>query len=222
MKQKDEPNGGLRIIILIAITCIILVMLIVNMIRNNKNMQILMEECNEIKEKVLVNSEKLDGLKSDLIGLETKIDNGFLIIEGQNVELLEHAVKSQGTANRQYRKTLEIEKTYSDLLKEERKTRIDSSEFDLSIEAKKKEARKCFDKAQYSDALKNYREILEVNSFDNEVRLYKMLSLFYINKMDSTNYSEILNDIKILKENAITDERIYEIEKIIKQEKSQE
>ena len=40
--------------------------------------------------------------------------------------------------------------------------------------------------------------------------------------MDSTNYSEILNDIKILKENAITDERIYEIEKIIKQEKSQE
>ena len=49
-----------------------------------------------------------------------------------------------------------------------------------------------------------------------------MLSLFYINRMDSTNYSEIQNDIKILKENGITDEKINEAEQFIKQERNQE
>lgn len=221
MKQKNELNAEVRIIILICITFIIFVLLIVNMIYNSRNMHKLMNECNDIKEKVSLNSEKLDELKSVLLAFEEKTDNGFLIIEGQNIELLDYAVKNQGTTAIHYRKTLDIEKTYSDLLEEERKTRVDSSEFDLSIEAKKKEARKCFDKEQYSEALKNYREVLEVNPSDNEVRFYKMLSLFYINKMDSTNYSEIRNDIKILKENAMTDERIYEIEQFIKQEKNQ-
>lgn len=220
--MKTESKLPIKEIILMIFSLIIAVLVVVCIMRLDNNTKLLLDECNEIKEELALNAEKIEELNDKLGFIDQKIDSDFTVLKSQGDELIEHAVTSRGTAVRQYKKTLEIEKTYSDLLEEERKIRIDSSEFDLSIESKRKEAKKNFDKGHYSDALKNYREILEVNPSDNEVRLYKMLSLFYINRMDSTNYSEIQNDIKILKENGITDEKINEAEQFIKQERNQE
>ena len=220
--MKKESKSLLKYILLILLCICSLVLAVFSILFMQEVNRNMVAESKKIQEQISLNSQKLDELKESLVELQSKTDSGFAVIQHQNEQLISHAITTQGTANRQYRKTLEIEKTYSNLLEEERKTRIDSSELDLSIEAKKKDVQKYFDKKEYSDALKNCREILQVNPSDNQIRLYKMLSLFYMNRMDSTNYSEILNDIKILKENAVTDERINEAEQFIKQEFNQE
>ncbi|MDO4505670.1 MAG: hypothetical protein Q4B64_01845 [Spirochaetales bacterium] len=52
-----------------------------------------------------------------------------------------------------------------------------------------------------------------------ECRAYKAKSLYYKNPGDSSRYSEILADIKILNQNAWTDEESVEIAKLILAEK---
>ena len=125
---------------------------------------------------------------------------------------------NQNVVNKQFNKTIKIEQTYSNILKEEKLQRVDNTEFDIAIGEQKKVAYKEFLRGNFKNALNLYYQILEKLPNDVDSRLYKALSLFYLNKMDSANYSELLNDCKLLRKNGILDNRIDEMENFIKME----
>ena len=52
-----------------------------------------------------------------------------------------------------------------------------------------------------------------------ESRLKKMKSLYYRNRTDSSKYSEILEDIRILRLNGCLDKEAAEIERIVTAER---
>ena len=111
-----------------------------------------------------------------------------------------------------------MKRTYDSILETEKETRVDNSLFDISMREKFIEAKKMFAEGEFISAAKLFRTILEFDNKNIEARLYKMLSVFNVNKMNSSNYVEILSDCKVLKESGCNDQRIDEVESFIQQE----
>lgn len=145
--------------------------------------------------------------KQKLADIEGKVDNTISLLDEYNVKV-----------DGQFIKTSKMEKHYSNLLKEEKKKRVDSSGLDLDLQRIEKEGKDAFLSKKYQLAYSKYSKLLDFNSSDLNARFYKMLSLFNINKSDSSKYKEILGDCKILNENGFQKERVEEIETFIKQE----
>lgn len=150
--------------------------------------------------------------------LEQVLDNEFNNIRLNTLSIIQGIEDNQNVVNKQFNKTIKIEQTYSNILKEEKLQRVDNTEFDIAIGEQKKVAYKEFLRGNFKNALHLYYQILEKLPNDVDSRLYKALSLFYLNKMDSANYSELLNDCKLLRKNGILDNRIDEMENFIKME----
>lgn len=145
--------------------------------------------------------------KQKLADIEGKVDNTISLFDEYNVKV-----------DGQFLKISNMEKHYSNLLKEEKKKRVDDSGLDLDLQRIEKEGKDAFLSKKYQLAYSKYSKLLDFNSSDLNARFYKMLSLFNMNKSDSSKYKEILGDCKILNENGFQKERVEEIETFIKQE----
>ena len=145
--------------------------------------------------------------RQKLTDIEEKIDDTISLLDEYNVKV-----------DGQFIKTAKMEKHYTNFLKEEKKKRVDSSGLDLDLQRIEKEGKDAFLSKKYQLAYSKYSKLLDFNSSDLNARFYKMLSLFNMNKSDSSKYKEILGDCKILNENGFQKERVEEIETFIKQE----
>lgn len=90
--------------------------------------------------------------------------------------------------------------------------------FEKKIMTETERADIVFSEKKWGESYLMYKSILDKDSGNIYVRLRKMLSLFYMNKLDSLNYSEILEDCYLLKKSGCKDKRIGEIEEFIKKE----
>ena len=119
----------------------------------------------------------------------------------------------------QFSKTVKMKQTYDELLDEQKKKTVDISAKDNSLIQTKKMADEYYEKKEYLQTYELYKKLLVYWNEDLEIRKNKLKSLFYSNRSDNSHYSEILEDIKILKTSQFMDDECEEIETIIKLEK---
>ena len=112
-----------------------------------------------------------------------------------------------------------MSKTYDAILEEQKKKTIDTAEKDKAIIESKNNAIDLYKKGKYSIAYDEFNKLTEIFTDDIECRVYKAKSLYYKNRADSSSYAEILEDIKVLKQNGAADDEVLEIEKSILAEK---
>ena len=131
------------------------------------------------------------------------------------IECLENIQHENGE---QYSKTVDIKNTYDNLLSEQKKKTVDITSRDSAVSKIKKDAENYYLQKNYVMAYKEFSKVLSYYNDDLESRLLKAKSLYYINRADSSSYSEILKDITLLKENGMADKEILQIEESIKME----
>lgn len=122
-------------------------------------------------------------------------------------------------SDEQFNQTLSIRNNYDEILEEQKKKTINTAESDKELLNTKSNALDLYKKGNYRAAYEEYRKITELYRDDMVSRLYKIKSLYYMNKADSSKHNEILGDIQILKQNGMADSECLEIEKAIKTEK---
>ena len=105
------------------------------------------------------------------------------------------------------------------LLSEQKKKTVDTTSRDNAVESMRGDAKKHFAERKYSLAYSEFQKVLSYQNDDMESRLNKMKSLYYKNRADSSSYSEILEDIRILRENGHLDEEAAQIEKLVTAER---
>ncbi len=91
-------------------------------------------------------------------------------------------------------------------------------EFDKKIVEKMEKAQELFREKKYKECIAECRGILEKDEGNMRTRFMKMLSLFYMNKLDSANYPEILEDLRKLEEGGFKDKRMEEVKDFIRNE----
>lgn len=119
----------------------------------------------------------------------------------------------------QIKLTSGIQKTFGDLFEEQKKKTLDTTAQDTAIAQIKKDAGNFYSEGNYAAAYREFAKVLAYQSDDVESRLKKMKSLYYRNKADSSKYSEILEDIRILRSNGCIDNEMTEIERVITMER---
>ena len=122
-------------------------------------------------------------------------------------------------ADMQFSRTVGMSRTYDALLSEQKKKTVDTTSLDNAVESMRREAKKHFAEKKYSLAYNEFKKVLSYQKDDMESRLNKMKSLYYKNRADSSSYSEILEDIRILRENGHLDEEAAQIEKLVTAER---
>lgn len=132
--------------------------------------------------------------------------------------IIECLEKIQSGNDEQYNKTVDIKNIYDNLLSEQKKKTVDITSRDSAVSKIKKDAENYYSKKNYVMAYKEFSKVLSYYNDDLESRLLKAKSLYYINRADSSSYSEILKDINTLKENGMADKEILQIEESIKME----
>lgn len=126
-------------------------------------------------------------------------------------------LKSKSDA--QMSQTAGMKKTYDDLYEEQRKKTLDTTSQDTAVAQIKKDAEAYFSQKNYAAAYREFVKVLSYQKDDMDSRLKKMKSLYYRNRADSSKYTEILEDIRILKANGLMDSEATEIERIITAER---
>ncbi len=122
-------------------------------------------------------------------------------------------------ADMQFSRTVGMSRTYDALLSEQKKKTVDTTSRDNAVESMRGGAKKHFAERKYSLAYSEFQKVLSYQNDDMESRLNKMKSLYYKNRADSSSYSEILEDIRILRENGHLDEEAAQIEKLVTAER---
>lgn len=145
----------------------------------------------------------------------------LLISENLNIknnEIQESLSDLRERTDFQFLKTVEMKNVYDGLLLEQKKTTVDVAAKDTSIEELKRRADKDYAKKNFSASYEEYKKVLQYRVDDTESRIGKAKSLYFMNRADSSKYSEILSDISIVKNSGKTDEEMQRIEKTIKAE----
>lgn len=119
----------------------------------------------------------------------------------------------------QFSKTVGMSRTYDEILEEQKKKTIDTSEKDKSDIKSKNNAIALYKKGSFSSSYNELCKLSRIFTDDMECRMYKAKSLYYKNRADSSSYAEVLEDIRILKQNGASDAELLEIEKSILAEK---
>ncbi|MBR7063594.1 MAG: hypothetical protein IKI31_00315, partial [Treponema sp.] len=161
---------------------------------------------------VFVKIENLDE------GFERKMNQLF---ENQNESTKKVLCELQDIKNasdKQFSQTLKIKKTYDNILEEQKKRTIDVTGKDRVISKKRAEGMQCYKEKNFLLSHKLFSDVLLEENDDFEVRSLKAKSLYYLNRLDSSKYHEILNDIRIVKENGFYDSEIEKIENEINQD----
>ncbi len=112
-----------------------------------------------------------------------------------------------------------IQRSFGDLFEEQKKKTHDTTAQDSAVAQAKREAENFYSEGNYAAAYREFVKVLAYQGDDMESRLKKMKSLYYMNRTDSSKYSEILDDIKILRLNGRIDNEVAEIERIVTMER---
>lgn len=122
-------------------------------------------------------------------------------------------------ADMQFSRTVGMSRTYDALLSEQKKKTVDTTSLDNAVESMRRDAKKHFAEKKYSLAYNEFKKVLSYQNDDMESRLNKMKSLYYKNRADSSSYSEILEDIRILRANGYLDGEATQIETLVTAER---
>ncbi|MCR5614013.1 hypothetical protein [Treponema sp.] len=132
-----------------------------------------------------------------------------IIRELDNIYFLEERTQTQITS---------LENKYSSLLKEEQKKRADAVASESSLNNLRLKMKSEYTRQNYCASYELCKKILLLDPSDNDTRVYKALSLYKSNALDSSLYGEILADCRILIQNGICNQEIIDIEKNITEE----
>lgn len=113
----------------------------------------------------------------------------------------------------------ELNETFLSILNEQKKQTIDVSAKDSAIEKMRTAAKKHFSEKEFSECAKVCKDILSYENNDLEIRSMKFKSLYYTNPADSSRFTELMNDFKILENHDAYDAECLKIMEIIKSEK---
>lgn len=203
--MKQNKTGIISMIVNFFVL-IILVLLVIQNYRIEKRLHIELETI----------SENIDQNNEETITVLCK-NNDLLLEEAQNINEKLNLLMEKSDV--QFSKTVKMKQTYDELLDEQKKKTVDISAKDNSLIQTKKMADEYYEKKEYLQAYELYKKLLVYWNEDLEIRKNKLKSLFYSNRSDNSHYSEILEDIKILKTSQFMDDECEEIETIIKLEK---
>lgn len=163
--------------------------------------------------------ERLSGFMEQEKELIEGIDKGVnLILNGQKEnqgEIKNELSMISRRSESQFSKTVSMGRTYDAILEEQKKKTVDTAEKDKAFLEAKKAALALYKRGDFAAASIEFKKLIEERRDDMECLLYKTKSLFYMNRADSSNYSEILDNIKILRRNAAADGECLEIEKAV-------
>ena len=153
------------------------------------------EKLNLIDEELVKLSQDLDGLSENLDGLSKRNDGV-------------------------QRKIQSLNRTYSELLEEQKNRSVDITKTDNAVLKIKKEMVSAYEVKNYSLCYEKTKSVLSIHSDDFETRRYKVLSAYKMNPMDSSKYEEILSDIQVLQQSGNSNNEIAEIQAVILTERS--
>lgn len=122
------------------------------------------------------------------------------------------------SADSQFSETVDMKKSYDDMLAEQRKRTVDSVSKDSAVSRMKNEAERSYSDRKFAAAYKGFKNVLSYQPEDMESRLKKAKSLYYMNRSDSSKYPEILGDIKVLKAKGACDDELVGIEAAVEAE----
>lgn len=165
-----------------------------------------------IDEFITQTGTQLEGVREEMRELEELQKTGTAGI-WESLEVL------SSKSDAQMSQTAGMKKTYDDLYEEQRKKTLDTTSQDTAVAQIKKDAEAYFSQKNYAAAYREFVKVLSYQKDDMESRLKKMKSLYYKNRADSSKYTEILEDIRILKANGLMDSEATEIERIITAER---
>ncbi len=188
--------------------------------KNNANLvlttQEKLEEHNEKINKILKDMhEKLEKQIATLeIEIMTEYEEEIFLIE----ELEEQLDCIQNEQFRQIKQTTNMATKYDQILEAEKNRKIIDSERDKELEDKKKRIKELYKNQDYFECIKYCSEVLVYEPENYEIRFFKMISTFTLNKMDSSKYEEILEDCSVLKNVGYRLESVNMVEEFIRTE----
>ena len=165
-----------------------------------------------IDEFITQTGTQLEGVREEMRELEELQKTGTAGI-WESLEVL------SSKSDAQMSQTAGMKKTYDDLYEEQRKKTLDTTSQDTAVAQIKRDAEKYYSEKNYAAAYREFVKVLSYQKDDMESRLKKMKRLYYKNRADSSKYTEILEDIRILKANGLMDSEATEIERIITAER---
>lgn len=217
--MSKKTTGATILAVLLAASNIALATQVAALRKSAENLSakisVLEEKASELKENIAEHQE------SEWLLIE-KINSGITLLltsQRQSTEKLQgrlDAIKQK--SDEHLSKTLDMSKTYEELLEEQKRKTLDTTAQDSAVSRMKEEADRLYSQKKYAAAYREYKKVLLYRSEDLECRLNKMKSLYYMNRADSSKYKEILEDIHILRLAGTLDEEADKIERLINAE----
>ena len=133
-------------------------------------------------------------------------------------ELFIHLDELKTMTNDSFEKTTNLNKTYKSLLRARDKKTVDTVSSDTAVSVLINEADALYRQKKYAESYIKYKNVLSYHPENLQVRTKKVISQYYMNPMDSSNYAEILSDIKNLNKNGINDRVLNEIKTAVSSE----
>lgn len=152
--------------------------------------------------------KKTEELEKTLVDFQSHMDL-------QVTQIHEELESINKKTDMQFSRTVGMSRTYDALLVEQKKKTVDTTSQDQAVEKIRRDAKKHFAEKKYSLAYTEFQKVLSYQNDDMESRLNKVKSLYYKNRADSSKYTEILEDIGILKANGHLDGEASRIEKLV-------
>jgi len=182
----------------------------------------LRKSAENLNAKISVLEENIAGHQETEWLLIEKISSGITLLlasQRQSTEKLQGRLDAiRQKSDEHLSKTLEMSRTYEELLEEQKKKTLDTTTQDSAVSRMKDEANRLYSQKKYAAAYREYKKVLLYRSEDLDCRLNKMKSLYYMNRADSSKYKEILEDIRILRLAGKLDEEADKIERLINTE----
>ncbi|HHU37650.1 MAG TPA: tetratricopeptide repeat protein [Treponema sp.] len=187
-------SAVLKAITMLVANCIITVLLILTIFRWQTQRIV-----SESKEKILLeineSTRQLDtAITTTEITLSKEINNGFMRIT-RGIE--------------------KIDVVYSDLLKEEKKKRVDVLLSDKTVSQRIEDARSYIKKGKYTEAHDLLRSVVDEQPENQEAKFLFVYCLFNKNRMNIENYSGILAELSFLEKNGFHNQEIDEMKQYI-------
>lgn len=210
--MSKKTAGATILAVLLAASNIVLATQVASLRKSAKN----------LNAKISVLEENIAGHQESEWLLIEKINSGITLLlasQKQSTEKLQGSLASISQKSDEHlSKTLDMGKTYEELLEEQKKKTLDTTAQDSAVSRMKDEANRLYSQKKYAAAYREYKKVLLYRSEDLECRLNKMKSLYYMNRADNSKYKEILEDIRILKLAGKLDEEADRIERLINAE----
>lgn len=172
-----------------------------------------------LEAKVKVFDERLSAFLEQEKEMIENIDKKISLIlneqEENQKEIKNELERIKYRTDTQFSKTVSMSKTYDAILAEQKKKTVDTAEKDSAFIGAKKHAVGLYGKNEFRCAYDEFSRLAKERREDMECLSYKIKSLFYVNRADSSKYKEILSGIRILKDNAAADSECLEIEKAV-------